>query len=165
MRSGPWPPPPRRRRERDAITATQHELRRNGGPSRTAFQTALREKVQQELAPRPEPKRKLAIADWQSLSLVEDGEVEERMNFERIGQMISHECEWQLRELAAYMGALTGIGRADEERNPLRSDVIGTALYRGIEAVTDEHRQPQAARARARARRWRKRCPSATTTS
>jgi len=123
--------------ERDAITATQQDLRRNGGHFQEVFQTALREKIQQELAPRPEPKRKLANADWQSLSLVEDGEVEARLNFERIGQMISHECEWQLRELAAYMGALTGIGRADEDRNPLRSDVIGTALYRGIEAVTD----------------------------
>ncbi|MEO7008814.1 MAG: DUF1631 family protein, partial [Caldimonas sp.] len=123
--------------ERDTIIATQQELRRNAGTFQSAFHEALREKVKQELAPRPEARRKLASADWQTLSLVEDREVEERMNFERIGQMISHECEWQLRDLAAYMGALTGLGRADEDKNPLRADVLGAALYRGIEAVTE----------------------------
>ena len=123
--------------ERDAIIATQQELRRNAGTFQNAFHEALREKVKQELAPRPEARRKLASADWQTLSLVEDREVEERMNFERIGQMISHECEWQLRDLAAYMGAITGIGRADEDKNPLRADVLGAALYRGIEAVSE----------------------------
>jgi hypothetical protein len=123
--------------ERDNLLATQQELRRNAGHFEGAFQDALREKIKQELAPRDEPKRKLASADWQTLTLVEDSEVEARMNFERIGQMISHECESQLRELAAYMGTLTGIGRADEDRNPLRADIIGAALYRGIEALTD----------------------------
>ena len=123
--------------DRDLIIATQQELRRNSGTFQSVFHEALREKVKQELAPRPEARRKLASADWQTLSLVEDREVEERMNFERIGQMISHECEWQLRDLAAYMGAITGIGRADEDKNPLRADVIGAALYRGIEAVSE----------------------------
>ena len=42
------------------------------------------------------------------------------MNYVRLGQLISHECEWQLRDLAAYMGSLLSFGRADDERNPLR---------------------------------------------
>ena len=123
--------------ERDTIIATQQELRRNIGAFQSTFHDSLREKVKAELGPRPDSRRKLASADWQSLSLVDDREVEERMNFERIGQMISHECEWQLRDLAAYMGAVTGTGKADDDRNPLRADVLGTALYRGIEAVSD----------------------------
>jgi hypothetical protein len=123
--------------ERDNILAAQGELRRNAGHFEAAFNDALREKIKLDLSPRDEPKRKLASADWQTLTLVEDSEVEARMNFERIGQMISHECESQLRELAAYMGTLTGIGRADEDRNPLRADIIGAALYRGIEALSD----------------------------
>ena len=28
------------------------------------------------------------------------------MNSDRLGQLISHECEWQLRDLAAYIGSL-----------------------------------------------------------
>ena len=60
------------------------------------------------------------------------------MNFVRLGQMISHECEWQLRDLAAYIGALLGLGRADDERNPLRAEHVGAALYRGIEAISGD---------------------------
>ncbi len=86
---------------------------------------------------RTDVRRKQAPTNWQSLSLVNDSEVEERMNFDRIGQTISHACEWQLRDLAAYMGTVTGSGRADEDRNPLRAEVLGTSLYRGIEAVSE----------------------------
>ena len=124
--------------ERDQLLATQQELRRNLGTFQSSFHQALREKVAKEVAPRVDAKRKLESADWQTLSLVDDTEVEERMNFVRLGQMISHECEWQLRDMAAYMGALLNLGRADDERDPLRAEIIGAALNRGIEAVSGE---------------------------
>ncbi|MBV9889580.1 MAG: DUF1631 family protein, partial [Rhizobacter sp.] len=124
--------------ERDQLLLTQQELRRNFGSYQNAFGEALREKVANELAPRVDAKRKLESADWQTLSLVDEAQVEEQMNFVRLGQMISHECEWQLRELAAYMGALLNLGRADDERNPLRAEIIGAALHRGIEAISGE---------------------------
>jgi len=123
--------------ERTLVLAAQQDLRRNLGRFQSTFHDALQEKVQQELEPRVESKGRAAATNWQSLTLVDDSEVEERMNHERIGQLIAHECEWQLRDLAAYMGTITGIGRADEDRNPLRGDVLGAALYRGIEAVSD----------------------------
>ena len=123
--------------ERDAILLTQQDLRRNAGVFQSVFHEALRDRVSAELGTRADSRRKLAATDWKSLSLVQDHEVEERMNFERIGQMISHECEWELRDLAPYMGAVTGLGTADEDKNPLRADVLGAALYRGIEAVCD----------------------------
>ena len=124
--------------ERDQIIATQQELRRNAGTFQGAFFEALREKVAKELAPRLDTKRRLESADWQTLSLVDDNEVEERMNYVRLGQMISHDCEWQLRDLAAYMGGLLNFGKADDERNPLRAEVVGAALSRGIEAISGE---------------------------
>ncbi|MEO7335435.1 MAG: DUF1631 family protein, partial [Caldimonas sp.] len=122
---------------RDMVSVAQNELRRGLPAFRLAFQDSLREKVNKEVSARGDARRKAEFGSWQTLTLVEDSEVEERMNFERIGQTISHACEWQLRELAAYMGAITGLGRADEDRNPLRSDVVGAALYRGIEAITE----------------------------
>ena len=124
--------------ERDQIIVTQQELRRNLGSFQNAFFESLREKVIKETQPRVDSKRKLESADWQSLSLVDEKEVEEQMNFVRLGQLISHECEWQLRDLAAYTGALLNLGRADDERNPLRAEVIGTSIYRGIEAISGE---------------------------
>ena len=62
--------------ERDQIIATQQELRRNAGTFQGAFHEALREKVAKELTPRLDTKRRLESADWQTLSLVDDNEVE-----------------------------------------------------------------------------------------
>jgi hypothetical protein len=124
--------------ERDLMIAAQFDLRRNMGQFQSAFQRTLGDKVRQELGMQPTGRRTLAATDWQSLSLVEDREVEERMFFDRIAQMISHECEAELRELATYTGALLRTGRADEERDPLRPEVLGTALYRAIESVSDQ---------------------------
>jgi len=124
--------------ERDQLIITQQELKRNLGSFQSAMFEALRERVAKELAPRTDHKRKLESADWQTLSLVDEKEVEEQMNFVRLGQMISHESEWQLRDLAAYMGALLNFGSADDERNPLRAEVVGAALHIGIEAISGE---------------------------
>ena len=57
---------------------------------------------------------------------------------DRIGQAISHECEFELLDLAAYMGSLLHIGHADQDRNPLRPATIGSALCAAIEAVSPE---------------------------
>ncbi|MBS0449383.1 MAG: DUF1631 family protein [Proteobacteria bacterium] len=124
--------------ERDLLNSSQFELRRNMGTFQIVFRDTLREKVQQEIAPRAPARRSLANADWQTLSLVDDHEVEERMYADRIGQTIAHECEAELRELGAYMGALLQTGRAEPDRNPLRAEIIGAALYRSIEAVSED---------------------------
>ena len=125
--------------ERDLLLAMHVELRRKMGSLQLVFSEVLSAKVREETAPRDDARHKRAAAtNWQSLSLVEDHEIEERMFSERVGQQISHACEPELRELAAYMGAVIGLGRADEDRNPLRPDVVGMASYRAVEAVTDD---------------------------
>ncbi len=124
--------------ERDLMIAAQFDLRRNMAQFQSVFQRTLGDKVRQDLGTQPTQRKTLAATDWQSLSLVEDREVEERMHFDRIAQMISHACEAELRELSTYMGALLRTGRADEERDPLRPEVLGTALYRAIEAASDQ---------------------------
>ena len=121
--------------EREALTAAQFDLRRNIGMFHRVVGDVLREKVDNQLAPREVGRRTLAATDWQSLSLVDDNEVEERMNADRISQMIGHACEVELRELAAYMGSLTQTGRADLESNPLRAETLGAAIYRAVEAA------------------------------
>ena len=124
--------------ERDLLNATQFDLRRNIGVLNQVFADELGRRIGEELSPREDRKRTLAAADWQTLSLVDDNEMEERMYSDRIGQQISHACESELRELAAYMGSLLQTGRADEDRNPLRAEVLGAALYRAIEAVSPQ---------------------------
>src|SRR6185312_998757 len=68
-------------RERDLLLSTQLDLRRNMAAFQSTFHDALRERVRQEITPRT-TRRNLGSADWQSLSLVDDSEVEERMNYD-----------------------------------------------------------------------------------
>ena len=124
--------------QRDAYLTAQSDLRHRMPTFCRAFGEALREKLSRELDPDSEKNRKLSAASWDALSLVADDEVEERMFSDRISQAIAHECEWELRDLAAYMGALLRIGSADQERNPFRPDSVGAAIFRAIEAVSPE---------------------------
>jgi hypothetical protein len=124
--------------ERDLMLATQFEMRRNMASFHLTFRDVLRESVNKDISPREDGRRRLEATDWQSLSLVEDHEVEQRMHSERIGQLILQEAEWEQREVAAHIGGLLNTGRVDEERSPFRPNVIGAATFRAIESVTKE---------------------------
>ena len=65
--------------ERDLLISSQFDLRRNMGGFHRTFADSLRDKVDQDLAPRTDKRRALSSADWQTLSLVDDSEMEERM--------------------------------------------------------------------------------------
>lgn len=124
--------------ERDALINAQLDLRRNMSTYVLLLGDTLSKRVTREINPQHEPGRRLAETDWQSLSLVNDAEVEERMFADRISQAITHGCEWELRDLSAYTGAMLGIGRADHDRNPLRPEVLGAAVYRAISGITND---------------------------
>ncbi len=124
--------------EREQMLSAQQDLLRSMGEFHRVFRDVLGEKMSQELAQRQPAKRATAVADWESLSLVEEDEVEERLHADRITQMIAHECDAQLRELGSYMNALTRSAPGSEQGNPLRAEVLGTAMYRAIEAVSEE---------------------------
>ena len=124
--------------ERDLLAAAQFELRRGMNVLLGVFGNEMGARINQEFAPPEDSRRKPAEPNWQTLSLVDDSEMEERMFADRISQQISHASEVELRELSAYMGSLMKTGRADQDRNPLRAEVIGASLYRAIEAVTKE---------------------------
>ena len=124
--------------ERDLMLLARVDLLRNIAVFHAAFRDVLREKVNGDIAPHGTARRPLAATDWQSLSLVDDHEVEERMVSDRIAQLITHECESELRELNSYVSALLRTARTDDSRNPLRAEIVGSALYSAIEATTDQ---------------------------
>ncbi len=124
--------------DRDALANAQLDLRRQMSTFVLTFADTLSKRVTSELNPAHQPGRKLADTDWQSLSLVDDSEVEEQMFADRIAQAITHGCEWELREISAYAGQLLGIGRAEHDRNPLRGEVLGAAIYRAIVTVSND---------------------------
>ena len=128
--------------EREVLNSARFELRRNLASMHLAFDQELNKRVTEDLTPRDEPKRTLAATNWQSLSLVDESEVEGQMVATRIGQQIWHACESELRDLASYMGSLLQTDRqterTDQDRNPLRADVLGASLYRAVEAVSND---------------------------
>jgi hypothetical protein len=122
--------------ERNSLVAARTELRLHMQAFNGSFIDALRDKVKHELNPQQQAPRSQLDSAWESLSLVDEAEVEERLFFDRIGQAILHECEWESRDLNAYMGSLLGLDRVDRDTNPLRPEVVGAALCIAIEAVT-----------------------------
>ncbi len=127
--------------ERDALLAAQFDMRRNMAAFHLAFRDTLRECITKDLAPRADGRRRLEATDWQSLSLVDDNEVEQKLYADRIAAQIAQECEWEQAEVSSHMAALLNTVRRDEDRNPLRPASIGLAAYRAIEAATS---QPEA---------------------
>jgi hypothetical protein len=125
-------------RERDALISAQIDLRRNLASFTLVFGDALSKRMASETSNAASDTRRRGVTDWSTLSLVGDDEVEERMFADRISQIISHECEWELRELDAFCGSLLGIGRAEQERNPLRPEVIGAAVFQAIQAASHD---------------------------
>ena len=134
--------------QRDGLLGAQFELNRKSAVFILTFNDAFDERVVRELGPRAagnDPaspssagaRGAVPSTNWDALSLVEDREVEAQISAERFGLDIAHACEWELRELDAYVGTVLADAGGDRDRNPLRPDIIGHAAIRGIEAISD----------------------------
>ena len=76
-------------------------------------------------------------SNWDALSLVDDREVEAQISAQRFGLEIAHACEWELRELEGYVSALLDDAGGERDCNPLRPALVGQAMIRGIEAISE----------------------------
>jgi hypothetical protein len=135
--------------ERDALLAAQFELNRKSAVFALTFADAFDERVLRELGPRATPGAGNTVSgttstrgtppptNWDSLSLVEDREVEAQISAERFGMEIAHACEWELRELEAYVATVLAEAGGERERNPLRPELVGHAMIKAVEAVSD----------------------------
>ncbi len=125
-------------RSRGEFAAAQNELMRSEKLFLSHFTAALEERISADIDPKEETKTPRGQTDWQSVSLVDEDQIDERIAFDRIGQLIAHDCEAELRELSAYTSALLRHGRADPERNPLRGEILGSAVHIAIEKTSSE---------------------------
>ena len=125
-------------RERGQLAFAQIHILENRELLLASFTGALRERIGDDIASQGESRAQSATTDWQSISLVDEGQIEEKISFERIGQLIAHRSEAELRDLDAYMSSMLRHGWADPRRNPLRGSVLGSALHKAIEKITDE---------------------------
>ena len=133
---------------RDGLLGAQFELNRKSAVFALTFNDAFDERVLRELGPRasaaeptgavsPRATAHAPPTSWDALSLVDDREVEAQISADRFGMDIAHACEWELRELDAYVGALLVDAGGEIGRSPMRPDIVGHAMIRGIEAVSD----------------------------
>ena len=126
--------------QREQMLAAQFELNRQLGAFALAFNEALDERLIRDLGRRVSlalPAGADAESMWDSLRLVDDGEVEAQISADRIAMDIAHGCEWELRELDAYLGSVLPEGAAGPPRNPLRPEVVGHALVKSINLLTE----------------------------
>ena len=129
--------------EREDLLAAQFELNRK----QSAFAMVFNERLDDSLA--SEMRRREGAArtstqggsSWQSLTLVDDHEVEMQVSAERFAMTLQHTCEWELRELDALVSGLLHNPHADrtdaEPRNPLRPEVIGMAMVAACDTVSE----------------------------
>src|SRR6185295_13108757 len=125
-------------RERGQLAFAQIHVLENREPLLASFASALRECVDDDITAQIESRGQASTTDWQTIGLVAEGQIEEKISFERIGQLIAHRSEAELRELDAYMSSVLRHGWADPRRNPLRGAILGSALHKAIEKITDE---------------------------
>ena len=125
---------------RDSLLGAQFELNRKSAMFALAFNEALDTRITREVAPLSgsgSGTLNLKETAWDALQLVDDHEMEIQVSAERFALEISNECEWELRELDTYIVTLLGPTRNDTDRNPLRPEVVGQAMIRAIETVSE----------------------------
>lgn len=118
---------------RDSLLGAQFELNRKSAIFALAFNDSLDQRVMREVSPRGTGSE----THFESLTLVDDHELEVQVAAERFGLEIAHLCEWELRELDAYIVSALGPVRQEGDRNPLRPEVIGHAMIHAIDKVSD----------------------------
>ena len=129
--------------EREDLMAAQFELNRKLSAFAMTFNERVDESVTAELRRRDGSTRTTTIgaSSWQSLTLVDDREVEIQVSAERFALTLQHDCEWELRELDALINGLLHNPHTNrpevEPRNPLRPEVIGKAMVAACDAITD----------------------------
>ncbi len=121
--------------QRSELLAAQFELDRKSAVFLLAFNDAFESKLRRDCSPRVE--HDTPYSDWSELSLLDDREVENKVAAERFGLQIAHQCEWELRELNGYLGAALARERVDPDSNPLRPDLIGAAMIRAAESISE----------------------------
>lgn len=119
--------------QRDALLAAQFELNRK----RTLFAQTFDQAFDQQLRGDAGQRGHAVPAAWEALTLVEDRELEIKVQAERFALEITHNLEWELRELEAYVGSVLGHARAERDHNPLRPESVGHGVIRAIDAVAD----------------------------
>lgn len=131
-------------KRRDALLSAQFLFRKQQALFGQRFYQSLRTQMAGEQRPKADPGARKSTQAWTELSLMDDDAVDAMVAADRIGLAIGHQSEWELREVESYMSALGGAqdGR-EQQRNPLRPELVAQALLDAVHAVTDDEQTRQ----------------------
>ena len=123
--------------KREQLLGAQFELSRNLSRFCRTFDTTLKSRVEREVLPDSSASMSAMATGWDALSLVDDNEMDIQVSAERFGTHIGQRCEEEQREMEGFISAVLHAKGAEPSRNPLRPDVIGHAMLRSVDEVTD----------------------------
>jgi hypothetical protein len=123
--------------KREQLLGAQFELSRKLPNFCRTFDTTLDSRVERDVLPQTSLRAAAVETRWDALSLVDDNEMEIQVSAERFGMQIAQGCEEEQRELDAFISSLLYVEGSETPRNPLRPDVIGNAMLRSVDLVTD----------------------------
>ena len=128
--------------EREHLLAAQFDLSRKLSGFATTFNERLDDSLAADYRRREgNPRTSTGGSSWQSMTLVDDREVEIQVSADRFALTLEHDCEWELRELDGLMIGLLHNPHAARDvaelRNPLRPEVIGKAMVAACDAICD----------------------------
>jgi len=122
--------------QRDHMLGAQFELNRKLSVFCNSFDERLDQRIEREVLRRPGQAAVLSETNWDALSLVDDHEMEVQVIGERFGLQIAQQCEAEQREVESLVSSVMH-GLDEAPRNPLRPEVIGNAIVRSVDEVTD----------------------------
>jgi hypothetical protein len=132
------------RTQRDALLGAQFELNRKLAQFCLSFDDDLDRRVHRELGARATADVAAAPTRWDTLTLVDDVEVERQVLAERFGAQIGHDCEGEQREFDTFVGTVLLPVAGEAARNPLRPEVIGCAVLSSIDELVERDEQRKA---------------------
>ena len=123
--------------QRDGLLGAQFELNRKSAVFVLSFNDVFDERVLREAGGVAASAPVNGGTAWDALSLVADHEVEVQISADRFGMDVAHACEWELREFDACVASLLDYSGNEKDRNPLRPHVVGHAMLRAIDSVSE----------------------------
>ncbi|MFO1217135.1 MAG: DUF1631 family protein [Burkholderiaceae bacterium] len=114
------------------LEATRPGVRGLAAVFSAALREQLRDEVQRAGAASADPHEAGAEPSLDSLTLVDDAQIEEDIEVARVIQLVDTACDADLRDLRALLATLRGANEALAELHPMRPEVCARALVRAL---------------------------------
>ncbi len=128
-------------RDRQIYTDMGLALRQSESRLTQAFVDRFQQVLDEEMSG-PPPVPAASYAQLETLTLMDDADLEEGVEVSRLTHLLEAEAQWEVRDLGARLDSLRGGTQAAPTANPLRPEVFSRSLHHalGVVAVDAEER-------------------------